>query len=526
MGQTTHSALGRVTISAMSSLGHTASSRPPLSVSSLSRRQLLGGVALGAAGLAVGGRLLGAGSASASPNDVTSGEIYDAVVVGGGLSGLAAAKKIAAAGRSVLVLEARERAGGRVHNIRTPKLGVTLDAGAEFIGPTQTHIAALAKEYGVVSLPTYNEGNSVYWNSGQRSTMPSALGLPIDPASPEAALALAQLELEPLLGFPVGEPWKHRDAAYLDSVTWKQWLESRSFSPTARMLLGLASSAALSVEADELSALYFFNYVAASGDEANPGSLIRLLSTSGGAQERLFAGGAALIPLRIADALGDRIVYDAPVRAIDWNSDIATVSSDAGTVKARKVIVAMSPAISDGIDYRPGLTAARAGLHAGYRMGAISKFAAVYKEPFWRAKGLSGQVIGNGEPIDVCFENYAEGNHVLMGFISGDAMRRLDNAPEEQIVDECVKNFVDYFGPESRNFLDYGIFKWDLEPWSQGGPVAVSRPGTLTKHGPALRAPIGPVHWAGTETSDYWTGYMDGAVRSGQRAAAEVLAAR
>ncbi|HEY9311720.1 flavin monoamine oxidase family protein [Williamsia sp.] len=495
----------------------------PLSGYSISRRQLIGGAALGAVGLTVGGSLMGAGAASAGPGGDPGSQTYDVAVVGGGLSGLAAAKTIAESGRSVLVLEARERAGGRVHNISTPKLGVTLDAGAEFIGPTQTHIASLAREYGVATLPTYNEGDSVFWNSGKRSTMPSALGLPIDPATPEAGLALAQVELQGLLDFPVGEPWKHPDAAYLDSVTWKQWLESRTLSPTARMLLGLASSAALSVEADELSALYFFNYVAAAGDEANPGSLIRLLSTAGGAQERLFVGGAALIPLRMAAELGERVVYNAAVRSIGWTADGATVSSDVGTINARKVIVAMSPAISGGIDYLQGLSSERQGLHAGYRMGAISKFAAVYSTPFWRAKGLSGQVIGNGEPIDVCFENYAEGNHVLMGFISADAMRRLDHAPEEQLVAECTQNFVDYFGPEARDHLDYGVFKWDLEPWSQGGPVAVSRPGTLTRYGRALRAPIGPIHWAGTETSDYWTGYMDGAVRSGQRAAAEVL---
>jgi monoamine oxidase len=508
----------------MSSSFPVLSDRPALTVASMSRRQLLGGAAAGALAMAVGGGILGASSASAG--GAPDSGILDAVVVGGGLSGLAAAKTLVAAGKSVAVLEARERAGGRVHNISTPKLGVTLDAGAEFIGPTQTRIASLAREHGVASVPTYNEGDSVFWNSGERSTMPSALGVPIDPATPEAALALAQLEVQGYLNFPVGEPWKHPDAAYLDSITWKQWLEERSMTPAARMLLGLASSAALSVEADELSALYFFNYVAAAGDEANPGSLIRLLSTSGGAQERLFVGGAALIPLRMAAALGDRVIYNAAVRAISWADSVATVSSDAGTLRARKVIVAMSPAISGDIDYSPGLPAARTGLHAGYQMGAISKFAAVYSEPFWRAKGLSGQVIGNGEPIDVCFENYAEGNHILMGFISADAMRRLDNAPEDQIVAECTQNFVDYFGPEARNHLDYGIFKWDLEPWSQGGPVAVSKPGTLTRYGSALRAPVGPIHWAGTETADYWTGYMDGAVRSGERAAREVIAGR
>lgn len=482
----------------------------------LSRRTILGGAAVG--GATVAASYLGAARAFAVPS-----QTVDVAVVGGGLSGLAAAKDLTAAGASVVVLEARERAGGRVHNISTPRLGATLDAGAEFIGPTQNHIAALAREYRVPTLRTYNSGDSIFWYSGRAQRMSAALPLPIDEATAEAGPALARVQADALAGFPVGEPWKHPDARRLDSVTWQQYTDQMVSSPKARALMAVAMSAPLSVRPDELSALYFLNYIAASGDEQNPGTLIRLLSTDGGAQERLFSGGAALIPLRMAAALGPRMVYNAPVRSIEWGRGTVTVSTDAGPVTARRVIVAMSPAISDQIAYRPGLPAARVGLTRGYHMGAVSKFAALYKRPFWRDKGLSGQVYGNGRPIDVTFESYAEGNHILMGFISADAMRRLDRAPESQIIAECIKNFVDYFGPEARDFLDHGIFKWDLEPWSRGGPVAVSSPGTLTTYGPALRAPVGPIHWAGTETADYWTGYMDGAVRSGQRAAREVV---
>ncbi|AZG43943.1 flavin monoamine oxidase family protein [Gordonia insulae] len=485
----------------------------------VSRRSFLGG-SLGVAGLAVGAAALGGpGRAGAAPS-----EIVDAVVVGGGLSGLAAAKQLAAAGASVVVLEARHRAGGRVHNITSPRVGATLDAGAEFIGPTQNHIAALAREYDVRTIRTYNQGDSVFWNTDRATRMPAALPLPAELSTLQALPALARAQAEALLPFPVGEAWKHPNARYLDSVTWKQYTDAVTSDPTARMLTSIAMSAPLSVRPDEVSALYFINYIAASGDESNPGTLIRLLSTDGGAQESLFEGGAALIPLRMAAALGPRVVYGAPVRAIDHTGGTAAVTSDAGTFRARKVIVAMSPAIAGQISYRPGLPAARVALTRGYHMGAVSKFAAIYRRPFWRDKGFSGQVIGNGRPIDVTFESYAEDRHILMGFISADAMRRLDRAPESQIVRECIANFVDYFGPEARDFVDHGIFKWDLEEWSRGGPVAVSRPGTLTRYGPALRDPVGPIHWAGTETADYWTGYMDGAVRSGQRAAREVLA--
>ena len=484
----------------------------------ISRRRLLG-TTLAAPGAAVGASALGGiGRARALPGDTV-----DAIVVGGGLSGLAAAKSLVAAGASVVVLEARERAGGRVHNISSPKLGATLDAGAEFIGPTQNHIAALAREYDVRTIPTYNQGDSIFWNSGQSSRMPAALPLPLQAETLQAGAGLARAQADALAGFPVGEPWKHPNARYLDSLTWEQYSHQIATTSTARALMQVAMSAPLSVRPDEVSALYFLNYIAASGDENNPGTLIRLLSTDDGAQESLFEGGAALIPLRMARALGDRMVYNAPVRSIDFTSEIATVTSTAGTFRARKVIVAMSPAISDQIRYSPGLPAARIGITRGYHMGAVSKFAALYRRPFWRDKGLSGQVYGNGRPIDVTFESYAEDRHILMGFISADAMRRLDRAPESQIVRECIGNFVDYFGPEARDFIDHGIYKWDLDPWAQGGPVAVSSPGTLTTYGPALRAPVGPVHWAGTETADYWTGYMDGAVRSGKRAAQEVL---
>ncbi|MFZ2526401.1 MAG: FAD-dependent oxidoreductase [Rhodococcus sp. (in: high G+C Gram-positive bacteria)] len=489
----------------------------------VTRRTFLRGTVL-TAGAVTGLGTVGS-AAVAAPGATSASVVYDAIVVGGGLSGLAAAKSLAEAGASVVVLEARERAGGRVHNITSPILGATIDAGAEFIGPTQGHISALADEYRVRSIPTYNAGDSLFWFDGSGRRMPAAVPVPATLATLEATPALVRAQAD-ALAFPAGEPWKHPDAGYLDSITWGQYTDQLTSSPMARVLTTVAMSAPLSVRPDEVSALYVLNYIAASGDEHNPGSLMRLLSTEGGAQERLFEGGAALIPLRMAEALGNRMVYNAPVRSITTGSGPAAVATDVGIFHGRKVVVAMSPAISGRIRYSPGLPESRIGLTRGYHMGAVSKFTAFYDQPFWREQGMSGQVFGNGKPIDVTFESYAEGRHILMGFISADAMRRLDRAPEDQLVSECIGNFVDYFGPRAAEFIDYGVFKWDLEPWSLGGPVAVSSPGTLTKYGPALREPVGDIYWAGTETADYWTGYMDGAVRSGRRAAFEVLTAQ
>lgn len=481
----------------------------------LTRRSLLGSAL-------VAGAATAAGPAVAAPADADA--VYDCVVVGGGLSGLAAARRLKQTGRRVVLLEARDRAGGRVQNVPTVGGGYEIDGGAEFIGPTQGRIQALAEEYGVPTLPTHNDGNNLYWRDGHATTYPAAVGLPVDTGTPEAGLALADLSAVCLTIAP-GKPWEHPLASVYDSMTYQQWIDRHATDASARLQLALIASATLSVRPSEISALFMFNYIASAGDERNPGTALRLLSVSGGAQERFFDGGAARIPLSMAEELGSTIVYQAPVSSIDTRSGMAVVRSAKGTFRGRRAVVAMSPAIAGRISYPAGLSTARNRLHLGVKMGSIGKFQAVYDAPFWRDLGFSGQVIGNGRPIDVTFESYSQGKHFLMGFISAEQMRRLDGADAERFMDECMSSFVEYFGPRARSLaVDRGFKRWDRDPYSWGGPTGVSSPGLLTAAGTALREPVGPIHWAGTEAATYWQGYMDGAVSSGHRAAEEVSA--
>ena len=445
--------------------------------------------------------------------------------MGAGLSGLAAARQLTAAGHNVLVLEARDRPGGRVQTVHTVSGQLEFDGGAEFIGPTQNHIQALADEYGVATFPTYNEGTSLYWRDGTITQYPAAIGIPINQSIGETALAIAKLTAIVSTIKP-GEPWKHLLANYWDSITFRQWINQTALTADARLQLSLICSSTLSVGPDEISALFMFSYIAAAGDQNNPGTMFRLLNTDGGAQERFFDGGAARIPDAMAAALSSRILYEAPVTSIDTRSGQALVQTSQGTFKGRRVIVAMSPAIAGRISYPGGLTTARSRLHTGMKMGYEGKFQAAYDTPFWRARGLSGQVIGNGDPIDVTFETYSQGKYWLMGFISGDNMVRLDNAPASQLIEECTDSLVAYFGEDARTqMIDRGYKRWDTDAYSWGGPTAVAGPNVLTRAGTALRKPIGPIHWAGTESAIYWQGYMDGAVTAGYRAADEVAAA-
>lgn len=487
----------------------------------ISRRHALIGAAAAAGGLAVAAS--GTAPALASPG---GGRDVDVVVIGAGMSGLAAARALQAAGKSVLVLEARERVGGRVFSIKT-RGGRVLDGGAEFIGPTQDRMIALAQEFDVERVKTFNTGQNVYYRAGQRSTFDAdgLLGaIPLDVGLPEVAIAQENIN-SMAANFPVGRPWEFNRARELDTQTFAQWIIANSITESARFLLGLACSATLSARPHEVSMLYMLNYIAAAGNEQNAGTVDRLINVRDGAQEELFAGGAQQIPDAMAKALGDRVVLGAPVRTVTQTGDGVTVTADGITVNARKAIVAMSPAMLPTIDFSPALPANKMQLNQHYAMGSIAKVMMVYPTAFWKEAGLTGQATSDQGPIDVTYDNSPEDGSVgiLMGFISASEMRRLDNASPEQIESEAIDCFVRYFGEAARHPVDFGYMRWDGEEYSRGGPVATTRPGALTDLGRALREPVGAVHWAGTETADYWTGYMDGAVRSGERAAREIL---
>ncbi|MDT5040274.1 MAG: monoamine oxidase, partial [Actinoplanes sp.] len=147
--------------------------------------------------------------------------------------------------------------------------------------------------------------------------------------------------------------------------------------------------------------------------------------------------------------------------------------------------------------------------------------------PFWRAANLTGQFLTVGGPVGYSFDNSPPDGSpgVLAGFVGG--AQNLTWGPKSLAERRAavLAQFARMFG--NTRYLsptEYFEMDWTLEEWSRGGPTAIAGPGTLTSFGPSLRAPVGRIHWAGTETSDYWQGYMDGAVRSGERAATEVAA--
>ncbi len=487
----------------------------------ISRRRFLGGAAAAGAAAATLGL----------PRDAdASRRSADVIVVGAGLAGLTAARDIMRAGRSVVVLEARDRVGGRVLNHPLAN-GYYTELGGMFTGPTQDRIQALAASVGIGMYPTYNTGNNVFVGANnRRSEAPNDTPLgtaPVDPiVAPDIVLAVEQLD-QMSTSVPVDAPWTAGSADDWDRQTLDAWLRANTSGSAEFMAVTSAATEAIfGCEPRELSLLYTLFYIAASGNEQNPGTFERNFNTAGGAQEQRFVGGAQSIALGVAQQLAGSILFNKPVTKIVQTDTGVYVYSDRFKARGQRVIVAIPPTLTGRIFYDPPMPPLRDQLTQHMPQGTLMKFEAIYDRPFWRDQGLTGQAIDEAGPVKVTFDTSpSDGSFgVMMGFIGGHEARHWENRSPAERRAAALQQYALYFGNEALNPVDVVEFNWSTETWNRGCPVAVLGPGTLIDFGTALRTPVGRVHWAGTETSTYWNGYMDGAVRSGERAAAEVLA--
>lgn len=442
----------------------------------------------------------------------------DFCVVGAGFAGLTAALRLKQSGQSVALLEARDRVGGRTFT-ETRDGGLWIDRGGAWIGPGQDRIYALMDEFNVASYKQYVDGDAMMFLEGKKYRYQGTIPLSMSPWA-VANLGAVFLELTQMCkSIPVQAPWEAPKARKWDGITWARWLDNNTLSKPARQLLESAVAGLYTSAASELSLLFVLYQMAAAGGPSF------VLGVKDAAEDARPVGGMGAIHRAIAAELGDVVHLSQPVRRIAQDAEGVTVRSDGMEVRARRVIVTVPIAIAAQIAYEPMLPTDRSFLHQRMPTGAVFKIGLLYDEPFWRADGLSGQSFAPGSAanltIDSCTDTGNPG--VLTVITEGSEAREIGKLTAEDRRKTVLDAVAERFGDKALTPVDYIEQNWSAETYSGGGMIAHTPPGVLTEFGRALREPCGRIHWAGTESSAVMYGFIDGAVRSGERAASEVM---
>lgn len=442
----------------------------------------------------------------------------DVVIVGAGLSGLAAARRLREKGVDCVVLEARDRVGGRTKRVQVGD--VSVDVGAQWVAARHQRVLELAAELNLETFPTFHHGRKVLDLSGTVSTSRSAT-LSLSLWNLFWLQRAVSLQDSLRRKVPLDAPWEADDAAAWDSTTVEDFKRRVHMPGPVTALFDTAVRAVMGAEPHELTLLHFLFYMNSNG------GLRRVIEVEGGARERRFVDGASSLALKMAEGQPDDVVLSAPVRQIRQSDAVVVITSDAGQYCARYAIVATPPMAALEIDFQPALPPSRAGLLRAMRSGYTATVNVLYRTSFWRRAGLSGEAVCTEGPVTYFIDNTDHEGHApcLLGVLAGAPGRAASRLAPDARRAAILAQLARYFGADALEPVDYLEFDWQDEPWTCGGPVATIAPKWLSEHGAALREPCGRIHWAGTETAVDFCGYMEGALEAGVRAADEIIAA-
>lgn len=442
----------------------------------------------------------------------TARRTADVVIIGAGLAGLTAADQLQEAGLDVLVVEGRDRVGGR---IRTTEIaGVPVDAGATWIAPDHEALHALITRMQAQIVPQFHQGKSVIsFNGRRRAESLTAL-------APWVALDIARIMtgLQKMADrLPMSAPWTHERAAAWDTISLGEWLTSRRALKDTRKFITMIAMVHFGAPVHDISLLNALRYIRTIG------GLEHMMAVEGGDQQDRLAETMHSLVDRYAQTLGHRVIVGQPVERIVTAGDRVTVHTAELRIDARYAIVTAAPSHRANIEFTPDLPEGHYGLSRSWRLGALSKAFVAYERPFWRDRGLSGEAVSDSDTVFLTFDVSpdADGPGILMVFCDA---RGVDHHDRDERARLVIRQLMHLYGDDARRIIDYQDFSWGNDTFAPGGPNPAVAPKAWTTFGRYLREPVGLIHWAGTETADQYSGTMNGAILSGHRVAGEVLA--
>jgi putrescine oxidase len=442
---------------------------------------------------------------------------HDTIVIGAGVTGLTAAWRLTAAGRDVLVLEARDRVGGR---LRTERHGDNdFEIGGQWVSPDQTALVALIGELGLETFARYREGDALYVNAAGEAHRFSGDALPVS-SDTNAAIGSLIEKLDELAALmDPDRPWEHPNADALDTVTFAQWLEAQTDDVEARDNIALYIGPAMLTKP-----AYAFSALQAVLMAASAGSFSHLVDPDY-ILDRRVAGGLSSVPRELAARLGDRVRLGADVTGIAWSDQSAVVHVGNEAFEARDVVLALPPTHVGRIRLDPSLPADHRHARSQQSFGLVIKVQAEYARPFWRDDNLSGTGFAPYQLVHEIYDNGWDGDATgtLVGFVSdvnADALGRLSDDERRAKV---LASIASYFGPQAEQPITYVESDWQHQELTGGAYATSFAMGFLARYGPYLREPVGPLHFGSSDVAGVGYQHVDGAIRMGDRLAREIL---
>jgi monoamine oxidase len=444
-------------------------------------------------------------------------ELYDVAIIGAGLSGLAAARLLTKSGKRVIVLEAQDRVGGRTWSLPIGNHSF-LDVGGQWIGKGHNRMYALAAEGGIKTFPTFTTGKSLFRYQGKNkpysgSTPPIGLWplLSAQRMINKFDRLAAALNLE--------QPWLSQDAAAMEQISLGEWISETNQNEKACMLMKLTAEGELCMPVENVSLLQAVAAARATG------SLKQAEKVEGGALQDRLCGGAQGVSEFMYKQLKDQVRLNSAVTFVHQPNNHVELGGNNFSVRAKKLIIAAPLAVLKNISFTPELPPEKQMLINSMTMGTVIKIHVVYTNPFWRTSGWNGSSTTLNENIELTVDNSVPGTTegILTSLIHARRAKELLSLSRDDRKKAVLDAYVNLFGEAARTPVHYHDYSFSENPWIGGAYSGFFAPGIFAKYGSHIAKPTGPIHWAGTETSLLFRGFMEGAVLAGERAAREVL---